>query len=158
MPFRVLCVIRSWLQRHWWLIVHYCLFNHLLWGHRVTVNMTARFVNMVWCSFVVKCGNTQKSDNPCFGEIVRCSAHGCSFASTTVQVTLRTWDPLNEAITNPEWINVGTILITSFQYFSVCRTSESGPVHSPWPGYETTIVHAAYTRQATTIKRNGRFD
>ena len=51
-----------------------CLPNYLLQTHRVTVNRT-------WALFHgCKCGNTWKSAHILFGRLVRCSAHGCSFA------------------------------------------------------------------------------
>ena len=38
------------------------------------------YVNKGGCSFKVECGNTRRAPTPLFGEKVRCSAHGRTFA------------------------------------------------------------------------------
>ena len=55
-------------------VVHYCLSNYLLRGHRVTVNMTWT----LFCGYN-KCKRVPGA-TPLFSKLVRCSAHGCSFA------------------------------------------------------------------------------
>ena len=84
-PFRVLCAIRTCLQNCWWLRYMLLFAQLLLQTHRVTVNRT-------WVLFHgCKCGNTWKSAHILFGRLVRCSAHGCSFARLRGTIITVVW-------------------------------------------------------------------
>ena len=74
-PFRMLCAIRTWLQRRWRLCCSYTI---------VWLILCFKGIESLWTwrgrSLVAKCRTLERAPTPIFGRLEKCSALGHSFA------------------------------------------------------------------------------
>ena len=96
--FRVLCAIRTRLQSCWWFCCPWLLSNYLFWRHQVAINMTWHQDGR---TFVVKCETHERVPILLFGRLVRCSAHGRSFARLRYTYREREGSPIRRTSWNP---------------------------------------------------------